>query len=169
MKVGEGDNPPVWVFNKNGIGYSEDGISGTPIIAMKANGELVSNYGEIGGWHITQNSLWSGTDINHRVVTLWSNKSFFDLGLMRLFGNEQDNSGSCPYIQSLATNGDFMLVAGDELTSGIAFAYPGANAINVSAKFYPNFDGNGHSKIQVNYIDLSAEGLRALKSALAGV
>ena len=40
LKVGEGDDPPVWVFNKNGIGFSELGMSGTPIVAMTADGAV---------------------------------------------------------------------------------------------------------------------------------
>jgi hypothetical protein len=43
LKVGDGNNPPVWVFNKNGIGYSPDGISGTPSVAITANGEIVAD------------------------------------------------------------------------------------------------------------------------------
>lgn len=169
LKVGEGNNPPVWVFNKNGIGYSADGISGTPSIAMKADGEIIATSGTVGGWHIGQNSLWSGSDVEHRTMTLWSNTSYFDLGLLRLFGNVQDNPDSCPYLESLATNGDIMLVTGNLATSCIAFGVPVTGGMNVTSRLYPDYDGNGHSKLQVNYIELSSDGLRALKTALAGV
>lgn len=40
LKVGDAQNPPVWVFNKNGIGYSTTGISGTPSVAMTSDGSI---------------------------------------------------------------------------------------------------------------------------------
>lgn len=164
LKVGEGDNPPVWVFNKNGIGYSSTGISGTPVIAMKADGELVSASGTIGGWIIDDDELYA-TQNNEIIARIDSSNGKFTIGKMILYGNMQDSSLSCPYIKSTATNGDLMLRMGTDTTSGCAFGKDNV----VTAKLYPNFDGVGHSKLQVNYVELSYEGLQALKSALEGV
>lgn len=164
LKVGEGENPPVWVFNKNGIGYSADGISGVPIIAMKADGEIVAISGSVGGWHIGDNALWAG-DASNPLAVMWSQNGMFQMGNMILYGNLNDSSLTCPYIQTTASNGDLMLMMGTATTSGCAFSAQG----RVTSKLYPDFDGNGHSKLQVNFVELSADGLRALKSALAGV
>ena len=43
LKVGDGDNPPVWVRNKNGIGYAPGGYGTAASIAMTADGNVVAN------------------------------------------------------------------------------------------------------------------------------
>lgn len=224
LKVGDGNNPPVWVFNKNGIGYSASGISGTPAVAIKANGEIVADFvttgkiqgghisgtdyktvidldngtidiknssgttvfsfdgstlaingqitstsGSIGGWNMSNNTLWAGTDSSNPKAAMRSDNGKFIMGKMTLYGNMSDSSVVCPFIESTASNGDLMLVVGDLFSSGIAFGHPISNGYRVTAKLYADFDGSSHSKLQVNYIDLSTEGLRALKTALAGV
>lgn len=48
LKIGNNTNPPVWVFNANGIGYSATGIDGTPVVAMTADGNVKATNMETG-------------------------------------------------------------------------------------------------------------------------
>ena len=158
------DNGTINIKNSSGTTvFSFDGT------ALSINGQITSTSGTIGGWNISSNTLWAGENSYNPLAVLWADTGKFVMGKMELYGNMNDVSVSCPYVRSKASNGDLMLMMGDSTSSGCAFSYAATGGASVSAKLYTNYDGSGHSKLQVNYIDLSTDGLRTLKSALAGV
>lgn len=165
LKCGDSENPPIWVFNKNGIGYSADGITGTPIVAMTADGSIIADFvdtGKIAGWNINDHSFSTtnggGAEINSQTGKL-------TLGNMYLYGDPNHTGAGCPLIRSTAANGDIMITT----DRACAFGYLNSGVHHVTGYIYTDYNNTGESHLHFDYLDLGNDGLRALKADLARV
>ena len=132
LKVGDSANPPVWVFNKNGIGFSQTGMAGTPIVSMTANGAMKA---------ITSFTLVDSNSTPRGMLTY----SVSDGATLALFN---DNSVNVATLQQNSTGGAVALGNnnGTQLASMSANSTGGAVALgnnNGTQLFYAGAGGDG--------------------------
>lgn len=119
------------IINTPNFGVDEDGNA-------TFSGNLSGTSGEIGGWTIGTNNLSTtnggGCEIN-------SGNGHIVLGKLKLFGNPNDASTTCPIIESTASNEDIAIIANNHIAFGWASSTTGI--YHITSYINNGADGNG--------------------------